>query len=57
MRPTIRYLVGMVVRSAGFDRLLLAFILLSTALLAYQTYPAAVGTTNDVLNLLNLVCT
>lgn len=52
----LRYLVGLTVRSVFFDRLLLAFIVLSTGLLSYETYPSAVGATRATLDMLNLVC-
>jgi hypothetical protein len=51
-----RYLVGLIVRSTAFDRLLLGFIVLSTGLLAYETYPAPIGATRATLDMLNLVC-
>ena len=48
--------MGLIVRSVAFERMMLAFIVLSTGLLSYETYPSAVGATRATLDMLNLVC-
>ena len=48
--PTLRYYMGVFVTSRLFDRAILGGIVLSTILLAIETYPPVTGPTRQVMN-------